>query len=390
MSYLLKNNAYSTLASALASGGTSLAVGIGHGDRFPVVVAPDYTVVTLEDAVGRREIVKITARAAASDVLTIVRAQESTIALNWAAGDVVELRFTAGTLQDSINATDAHIADTIDAHAASAITNVPTGNLAATNVQTALNELDAEKVAIATKDATGGYAGLTLFAINFKNALNTFTSFFANANTAARTYTFQDRSGTIADNTDLSLKADLASPTFTGTPTLPTGSIGVTQAASDNSTKLATTAFVLANVPAAFPTGTRMSFNQTAAPTGWTKDVTAALNDSIMRIVTGTVTSGGSTAFSTFNGQTATAAYTLTIADIPSHSHGHGAGAAFAHFVSGTAPAPAFTGVKGSGAYTSSQSAASTATGATGGGGAHSHGMTTAIKYNDFIIASKN
>ena len=39
-------------------------------------------------------------------------------------------------------------------------------------------------------------------------------------------------------------KANIASPTFTGTPVLPTGTIGVTQSAADNSTKLATTAFV--------------------------------------------------------------------------------------------------------------------------------------------------
>ena len=55
----------------------------------------------------------------------------------------------------------------------------------------------------ANKDATGGYVGLTLFKINFKNVANTFTSFFTNSNTAARTYTFQDRDGTIADNTDI-------------------------------------------------------------------------------------------------------------------------------------------------------------------------------------------
>lgn len=61
----------------------------------------------------------------------------------------------------------------------------------------------------ANKDATGGYAGLTLFKINFKNAADTFTSFFTNANTAARTYTFQDRDGTIADNTDLAGKQDV-------------------------------------------------------------------------------------------------------------------------------------------------------------------------------------
>jgi len=44
--------------------------------------------------------------------------------------------------------------------------------------------------------------------------------------------------------TAVATKADLASPTFTGTPTLPTGTIGVTQSTSDDSTKLATTAFV--------------------------------------------------------------------------------------------------------------------------------------------------
>ena len=54
------------------------------------------------------------------------------------------------------------------------------------------------KEASANKDATGGYVGLTLFKINFKNALNTFTSFFTNANTAARTYTFPDYDSTIA------------------------------------------------------------------------------------------------------------------------------------------------------------------------------------------------
>ncbi len=50
----------------------------------------------------------------------------------------------------------------------------------------------------ANKDATGGYAGLTLFKINFKNAANSFTSFLTNTNTAVRTYLFPDYDGTIA------------------------------------------------------------------------------------------------------------------------------------------------------------------------------------------------
>ena len=42
----------------------------------------------------------------------------------------------------------------------------------------------------------------------------------------------------------LALKAPLDSPTFTGTPSLPTGTTASTQTSTDNSTKLATTAFV--------------------------------------------------------------------------------------------------------------------------------------------------
>lgn len=54
--------------------------------------------------------------------------------------------------------------------------------------------------------------------------------------------------GTLSAQTDLqtalNLKAPLASPTFTGTPTLPTGTIATTQTAGNSSTAVATTAFV--------------------------------------------------------------------------------------------------------------------------------------------------
>jgi hypothetical protein len=42
----------------------------------------------------------------------------------------------------------------------------------------------------------------------------------------------------------IATKADLASPTFTGSPVLPTGTTGTTQSAGNSSTALATTAFV--------------------------------------------------------------------------------------------------------------------------------------------------
>jgi hypothetical protein len=65
------------------------------------------------------------------------------------------------------------------------------------------------KQSLSGKDATSGYAGLTGFNINFKNVAGTFTSFFTNTNTAARTYTLQNRNGTLADDTDLATKQPL-------------------------------------------------------------------------------------------------------------------------------------------------------------------------------------
>lgn len=56
---------------------------------------------------------------------------------------------------------------------------------------------------VANKDATGGYAGLTLFRLNLRNAANTITSWFTNAATAARTWTLPDKDGTVAMLSDI-------------------------------------------------------------------------------------------------------------------------------------------------------------------------------------------
>ena len=53
-----------------------------------------------------------------------------------------------------------------------------------------------------------------------------------------------DANGKVPDSEIPTAIARLASPTFTGTPTLPTGTIATTQTAGNNSTALATTAFV--------------------------------------------------------------------------------------------------------------------------------------------------
>lgn len=54
---------------------------------------------------------------------------------------------------------------------------------------------------------------------------------------------------------------------------------------------------IAALAPQSFASGTKMLFQQTAAPTGWTKDTTH--NNKALRVVSGTAGSGGSTAFTT-------------------------------------------------------------------------------------------
>jgi hypothetical protein len=100
--------------------------------------------------------------------------------------------------------------------------------------------------------------------------------------------------------------------TVTGTTSLSTGSIsGVmtapTAAAGTNTTQLATTAFVLANN---FPSGTRLVFNQAAAPTFWTQDTSDTANNRMMRVVN---TAGGGVGGS----------YDPTVMNVvPYHTHG--------------------------------------------------------------------
>ena len=90
----------------------------------------------------------------------------------------------------------------------------------------------------------------------------------------------------------------------------------------------------------AFPSGTKQVFYQASAPTGWTQDTTAALNEAVMSVVTGSGGgTGGSTAyFSSFLATTNKAAadpdapvsgsvsgtvggHTLSTPELTSHKH---------------------------------------------------------------------
>ena len=188
-----------------------------------------------------------------------------------------------------------------------------------------------------------------------------------------------------------------------------------------------------ANLTGVFPQGTLMLFQQTAAPTGWTKQTTH--NDKTLRVVSGSASSGGSTAFtSVFASRTPTGSVsgsnsggsvtgsvsgsnsggsvsntTLTESQIPSHTHTINNGTLVRRNV------PGANFASGGAGYGEPNDLSNTST---GGGGAHSHGFTNptwsgswtqgvftnpswsgsfsgsamdfAVQYVDLIIASKN
>ena len=104
--------------------------------------------------------------------------------------------------------------------------------------------------------------------------------------------------GTV-DGVDVAaLKTSKDSLSTTNGVILNTVTASSTHPQSENSNKLSTTAYVRTAISEAqaFPSGTKMIFQQTSAPTGWTK-VTSSVDNKALRVVSGTAGSGGSNAF---------------------------------------------------------------------------------------------
>jgi len=98
MGVKFKNNAFSTLDTAISAADVGLTVSSGDGTLFPAAGSGDYFYMTIEATDGTYEIVKVTARS--GDSMTIVRAQESTTARAFTAGALCELRITNQGLLD--------------------------------------------------------------------------------------------------------------------------------------------------------------------------------------------------------------------------------------------------------------------------------------------------
>lgn len=105
----IKNNASSTLLTAISAVDTGLVVAYGDGTLFPTITASDYYFyMTLVNTDDTYEIVKVTARS--GDSMTVTRAQEGTSAIAFTAGARVELRVTAQSILDLITANAASLA----------------------------------------------------------------------------------------------------------------------------------------------------------------------------------------------------------------------------------------------------------------------------------------
>ena len=157
-----------TLSFRNASNTADLPLGVNGSNRltFNAVAVPT---ISSTDALTNKTIV-----VADNTVTTAASGNLAATELNAALAELqtdIDTRATGTGLSD-------HLADTTDAHAASAIGNTPSGNLAATTVQAALNELQTD--------------------VDTRAVAATVTS-------------------------SLALKANLASPTFTGTVVLPSG-----------------------------------------------------------------------------------------------------------------------------------------------------------------------
>ncbi len=103
MTYLFANDAKTTLAASISSAATSLTVASGSGSLFPSPTGGDIFALTLKDAASgaTTEIMHCTARS--GDLLTVVRGQEGTTALNWAAGDFAGLLVTADIMAAALD-----------------------------------------------------------------------------------------------------------------------------------------------------------------------------------------------------------------------------------------------------------------------------------------------
>lgn len=253
---LISNNAATTLSTAITTTG-QLSMVVVDSSKFPTPTGGDYFYCTLLDASNIPEIVKVTA--VAGSTFTIVRAQESTAARTFTSGASVRLALTAAVMGEFSRTT--YVDSGLALKAAKAgDTYTGTHNFSgATAVTLPANT----NIGSATPTAISYIINLTSDAQAQINSLNTLK-----APIASPTFT---GTVTIPSGASIAGFAPLASPVFTGNPTAPTPSAG------DNDTSVATTAFVQGEIAAKAPIASPAFTGTPTAPTATLGDSSTTL-----------------------------------------------------------------------------------------------------------------
>ena len=131
----LANNASSTLAGAINSSVTTVSIASGDASKFPVLAAGEWFPLTVVDASGNIEVMRVTARSGAT--FTVVRGQESTTARAFAAGSKCDLRMTAAAAVAPALATDATAVTQAAGDSSKAVANTEFLQAATVRVDTA-------------------------------------------------------------------------------------------------------------------------------------------------------------------------------------------------------------------------------------------------------------
>lgn len=266
MGLKLANNAITRLAAGIAAGDLSLSVTPGTGALFPTLGVGDYFPATLvRGSDGAIEIVKVTARA--TDVFTIERAKENTTALAFIAGDRIELRLTAQTIEDNFMAVE------VATHAATSKTTpvdadeLPLVDSAAGNVLKKLTWANVKATLktyfdtlyrAITDDVTLAAGKVVIFEGSTDDGFE--TTLTAADPTADRTLTLPDSTGTLA----LETKDISATAPATG------DYVSFSDVSDSNKEKKATIADILALAGSSgAPTGTVFDYVGTSAPSGY-------------------------------------------------------------------------------------------------------------------------